>query len=208
MKIGINLFNKSLILSLAILSSGCATYRTQTQYYYSFSSDGYDEVRVKALENKLYDIIPRHREQVKWYDLPHWIPWALVGNDDNGIFGEDAGRKPYKLEIRGKTFCSWTLRNPVHNLMFYVPPIGTAGLKKHHSFSLIKLNKNRIKLLTTEKGEVFGQGDNSFQFSIYDFKPFISLKICYSKNRQLDFYIGGRPDGAIGFKFRPAKKRN
>ncbi|MEK6933888.1 MAG: hypothetical protein AABW75_03365 [Nanoarchaeota archaeon] len=202
-----DIFKRGVILSLAILSSGCATYKISTQNYYSPRNDGFDEIRQNALENRLYEVIPRHKEQVKFYDLPHWIPWALMGNDDNGIFGEDKGSIPYKQEINAKTFCSWTTRNPMHNFMFYVPPLGTAGLKKHLSFSLIKYDKKEIKLFTTKKGEVFGDGKNSFQISFYDFKPFISCKISYSKKRQFDFYFGGRPEGAFGIKFRPAKKR-
>lgn len=196
-----------MLFSLIALSSGCAAYKTPTQNYYSSRKDGFDEIRKRALENELYEVIPRHRKQVKFFDLPHWIPWALMGNDDNGIFGEDKGSTPYKKEINAKTFCSWTARNPMHNLMFYVPPFGTASLKKHQSFSLIRYDEEGTKIFTTKKGEVFGDGRNSFQISIYDFKPFISCKISYSKDRQFDFYFGGRPEGAFGIKFRPAKKR-
>ncbi len=91
--------------------------------------------------------------------------------------------------------------------MFYVPPFRTTGLKKHQSFSLIRYDEKGIKLFTTKKGEVFGEGRNSFQISFYDFKPFISCKISYSEKRQFDFYFGGRSEGAFGIKFRPAKKR-
>ncbi|MBI2632492.1 hypothetical protein HYW75_05800 [Candidatus Pacearchaeota archaeon] len=197
----------NLSTSILILFSGCTTYRTQTQNYYLPRNDGYNSIRQEALENKLYNVIPRHREQVKLYDLPHWIPWALMGNDDNGIFGENSGKRPYKLEIGTKTFCSWTARNPMHNLFFYVPPLGTAGLKKHHTFSLIKCDNMGLKLFSTQKGSVFLEGNNTFQLSFYDFKPFISFKLSYSKNRRFDFYAGGRPEGAFGFKFRPIKKR-
>lgn|SRR3989338_7219286 len=201
------IIKNSLIASLLILSTGCTHYKAQTRNYYSPRNDGNDEIRQKALESKFYDFIPRHRTQIKWYDLPHWIPWALMGNDNNGIFGEDKGSLPYRKDISVKTFCSWTARNPLHNISFYVPPLGTTGLKKHQSFSLIRCDENGLKILTTKKGYVFLKGNNTFQISVYDFKPFISFKFCYSKSRQCDFYVGGRPEGAFGFKFRPVKKR-
>lgn len=51
------------------------------------------------------------------------LRWALFGNDDDGIYGPDwfnKGRETSWVAIK------WWLRNPCHNLTFYVPPFGYA----------------------------------------------------------------------------------
>lgn len=51
-----------------------------------------------------------------WYQKLNPI-WALIGNDDDGLYGDDkwrAGRaKTWRLAVE------WWLRNPMHNLMWY-----------------------------------------------------------------------------------------
>lgn len=105
----------SISLAIILFSSGCATYKVPTEAL----------MKEDAPPHWLYDIVPRHRCQIQWYDAGHWGTWMLFGNDDDGIFGEDS-KNPYKSDepISFKKGLYWACRNPFHNFCFYT--IGTA----------------------------------------------------------------------------------
>ena len=47
----------------------------------------------KAIQSSMYNYVPRKREQLKPLDV-RWVSWCFVGNEDDGIFGEYAGKPP------------------------------------------------------------------------------------------------------------------
>ncbi len=84
----------SLVTASFLLISlvSCVPYRYHTRDFVACQEEcepTCHQCREQAREHWLYDIIPRHRSQIYWYDVPHWITWALFGNDDDGIFGEE-----------------------------------------------------------------------------------------------------------------------
>ena len=196
-----------LLLSNLIYLSGCASYHNSAQKYvnYGIEQSKYAEIREEASRHSLYEIIPRHREQIEWYDVPHWTAWALLGNEDDGIFGE-ARRTPYSKNITSKTFCSWNTRNPLHNFNFYF--IGTAQETNHSHFSLINLERGSSHVFSPQKPSLSQKKGLYFNISLADFLPFLSWNVPVGKTRDFDGYLGWRPDGAFGIKFRPAKKKN
>lgn len=114
--------------------------------------------------------------------------WALFGNDDDGYFGDDrwrAGRtKTLGLALQ------WWLRNPFHNLFFYV--IGIA---------------DRPRTFWSRPGRGWGEVDGwTFHWLQADggrFRfPFASFR-----NHRFSAYAGWRPYGAFGFKFQIKRKR-
>lgn len=68
----------------------------------------------------LHRIIPDTRADMSFFTA---IPWALLGNDEGGIFGE---RDPYHTVLGNPVtftlwgFIRWWFRNPFHNLFFHV----------------------------------------------------------------------------------------
>ena len=180
------------VLAFSLFTPGCATYKISTSSYADRirDEDKYKDVKKEALQHSLYKFIPLHREQIKFYDLGHWLTWTFFGNDNDRIFGEETGKIPYSTNINFKTFCSWNLRNPMHNLTFYVPPLGTAGLERHFNINLLSLDREGFSCFKEEEGKVFREGNNSLQLSFNDGLPFISMKIFYLRKRQFDFYFG------------------
>ena len=94
------------LLSFLIMAfaGGCASYKISTREISQTldqdskrlaAPDCFDVNENAAFDHPLYNIIPRHRSQIRWYDAGHWTTWMLFGNDDDGIFGE-ARKKPYK----------------------------------------------------------------------------------------------------------------
>lgn len=112
--------------------------------------------------------------------------WALFGNEDDGIYGDDRWRgtrnpTPWLAIV-------WWFRNPFHNLFFYMIGIadhprtfystkewGTPGW----TFHLLRSDKYRWIWL-----------------------PFASYK---KAGGGFNFYAGWRPYGAFGFKLNFAK---
>ena len=185
----------SLVLSASLLS-GCATYKKPTSSYGPKLDDSHYEIREKAVQSPIYDIVPRHREQIKPFDFAHWTTWALMGNDGDGIFGEYSGKNPYTTNINFKGFCSWNARNPMHNLTFYV--IGSANWKKHYNFSLISTEKDKgIEVLSNASKWKKGT-KKTFDIGFNDFKPY--LKIAPPK---VDVFLGWRRNGSFEIKARP-----
>ena len=66
----------------------------------------------------LNKIIPSNRKDATWLT---WLPWALFGNDEVGVYGE---RSPVwhseYPDLTVKTWFLWWARNPFCNLFTYV----------------------------------------------------------------------------------------
>ncbi len=144
----------------------------------------------------LYDIIPKHRSQIEWYDAGHWITWALFGNEDDGIFGEESSKGKAE-NVTGAV--KWWLRNPLHNFCFYV--IGSAD-RKNSEFTLLAISGKGIKALSyqEEGGTNFPSMGTCFFLGFHGWKPFLSLRLAYTDTRRSDFYIGWRCRGDFGAK--------
>lgn len=191
-----------------ILLSGCAGYKVCTQ---AFLDEPPTEDKVlyenkkAALSHWLYRAIPRHRCQIKWYDIGHWTTWMLFGNDDDGIFGEEAH---YRLDQK-VTSCKalrWCLRNPLHNFCFYT--IGSAHCR-NSEITLLKIADYQVRYFRySPYGTTNFAGKNtSFFLGLHGWKPFVSLRLVYSKTRSGNFYIGWRTSGNFGIKCNIAAKR-
>jgi hypothetical protein len=186
-----------------MLATSCASYKVPSESFARKRSGEhaahYAQVEKRALEHPFYRGIPRHRRQVRWYDLPRWIHWGLLGNDDNGIFGESQ-RIPYSTNIHTGTFICWSTRNPLHNFSFYV--VGSAHWKRHYHAVLFSIAHGRVRAFARGERKVF-DSDNSFKMAFNDFRPFIALQFSHFGNRRFQFYVGWRERGNLGFKFRP-----
>lgn len=186
-----------------LLLSGCTSYKIKTESFLCFPSDNDPnafEKKRQALEHPLYQIIPRHRCQIKWYDIGHWITWTLFGNDDDGIFGEESTAKyrSHKKPSLSKAL-AWAARNPLHNFCFYV--IGSA-YRENSEITLISIAPPRARALTYRRQGhiVFAGKRTSFFLGLHGGKPFISLRLAYTQTIQSDFYIGWRCRGNFGIK--------
>jgi hypothetical protein len=170
--------------------TGCAPYKIQNS-----------DLDFTKNNHSMYHIIPRHRCQMAWYDAGHWAAWAFFGNDDDGIFGEDSAVPFCSEKPNGcAKALRWWLRNPLHNFCFYV--IGSAH-RMNGEFTIIQWGPgNRYCLFWYEpQGEtVFAGSGTSFYLGFHGWKPFVSLRIAYSRKLRSDFYIGWRPRGNFGIK--------
>lgn len=166
------------------------------------------EKEATACNHMLYKIIPRHRAQIKWYDIGHWTTWALFGNDDDGIFGEGkkANYKPQE-PISAKLALYWTCRNPLHNFCFYV--IGQAYMK-NSELALVSIANGSYSFFTykPEGKTVFEEGSSSLFFGFHGWKPFIAFKMQYTPKYHTEFYLGWRERGNFGLKLIPLKSYN
>lgn len=195
------------VAGTALFATSCASYKVPSSSFARTRSGAhaahYAAVEQRALEHPLYRAIPRHRSQARWYDVPRWTHWGLVGNDDNGIFGESQ-RVPYSTNIHLGTFVRWSARNSLHNFSFYV--VGSAHWKRHYRVALLSAGDYGVRAFCRGEDKVF-DSDNSFKIALHDFKPFISCQFSHFKNRRFQFYVGWRERGNLGFKFRPWAKR-
>lgn len=153
------------------------------------------------LAHPLYSIIPRHRSQIYWYDVGHWLTWAAFGNDDDGIFGEEktAFYKMDKPPSLAKAF-QWALRNPFHNFCFYV--IGSAH-RPNSEWILISLSETKCESLTYHplaKQNFSAHDESGLLLALHGGKPFISFRFCHSNGRKSEFYLGWRERGNFGAK--------
>lgn len=201
-------FSFSFLLSVFFLHS-CAPYQIKTNdlpigYPSKSISEKEENFRQKARSHYLYQLIPRHRSQIQWYDASHWISWGLVGNDDDGIFGEEPSSN-YKTQhpIGMKRALLWSLRNPLHNFSFYV--IGSAQWK-NSEFIFLRLSPEKFSMFRYRPigGKEFGGKGSSLLFCLHGWKPFFSLRLYYG--RLLEFYLGWRSRGNFGIKFLPIRK--
>lgn len=131
--------------------------------------------------NWVTEHFPPRRQPSVWRKLNPF--WAIFGNDDDGIFGDDrwrAGRaKTLGLAVK------WWFRNPFHNLFFYV--IGIA---------------HKPRTFWSVEGRMWGEVDGwTFHWLRADggwfYLPFASFQ-----NHRFSAYAGWRPYGAFGFKFQ------
>lgn len=196
-------FARKSILQLAfyLFLSGCASYKIPTS---SFMDDCH--YNSPALKHPLYNVVPRHRSQIKWYDISHWMAWMLLGNDDDGIFGE--GEKALycpEEQVSAWKAVKWSCRNPMHNFCYYV--IGSAH-QVNSEFSLLKCNCRKLCLCTyrSEPEQDFEKGP-SFFLGFHGWKPCISIHLFYNKSYRGQFYLGWRERGNFGIKFLPVIKR-
>jgi hypothetical protein len=179
--------------------SGCSTYKYPTGSFYEKASP----MESSAANHGLYQITPRHRSQLYWYDLCHRTTWMLFGNDDDGIFGEgpSANYRPNQPPCFAKAV-AWWFRNPLHNFCFYV--IGSAH-RENTQIDIFQIVDNKISGLhyRPEGTHLFEDGKSSFHVALHGGKPFISLRLCYHPNYRADFYIGWRERGNFGIKILP-----
>lgn len=159
--------------------------------------------RQEASAHWLYQFIPRHRSQIRWYDLGHWTTWMLFGNDDDGIFGEFS-KSGYRLnqDVCFSKALDWACRNPLHNFCFYV--IGSAH-RQNSEFTFVKLSRRHMDFFHyLPQGHTnFADTGTSFFVGLHGGKPFISLRLRYSPCWKSDFYIGWRERGNFGIKCLP-----
>lgn len=206
-------FYLQLCLCFDIFSS-CSTYKHATQSYYKPPNSCityeewslYDQHQAQAASHWLYHLIPRHRSQIRWFDVGHWVTWGLFGNDDDGIFGEANVPlfRPDKNASLGKGI-AWMLRNPLHNFCFYV--IGNAGAPTDE-WTLLKINSKKVEFFTYkhQADTVFAGRYSSFFLGLHNGLPLISLRVAYGHFWKSDFYIGWRERGNFGIKFLPLTK--
>lgn len=195
---------------------GCVSYRYPTNVYYAPPSITiteeehiqYESEQKNALNHWLYRIIPRHRSQIRWYDLGHWFMWALFGNDDAGIFAE----AHLPLFNRDQPIClckslMWMLRNPLHNFCYYV--IGSAACP-NDELTLLKINRKQVEFMKYHPvaRTVFAGRYTSFYVGLHNGKPLISLRLAYGPKWKSDFYIGWRDKGNFGIKILPLTKNS
>lgn len=122
---------------------------------------------------------------ISWKVIPRLKPsgsgliWALFGNEDDGTIGDRNWNPEQKdtIWIRIK----WWLRNPLHNLTFYV--LGCAGVES-------------TRYSTANAGVFKGDGGWMFAYSKtkYMIYPFVSYL------GHIKFYIGWRERGNFGIK--------
>lgn len=197
-----------------IVLNGCASYRIPTKAF-SSNSDHFESICPKedidspqqiASNHWLYDFIPRHRSQIKWYDLGHTLTWMFFGNDDDGIFGEGlhAHYYPEKPASLAKAV-AWGSRNPLHNFCFYV--IGSAE-RENSEIDFLSITPWEIRGFDykPQGNTVFLDECSSLYLGLHGGKPFLSFRWVYSFKYRFDFYVGWRCRGNFGIKFIPFKK--
>lgn len=187
-----------------ILVPGCAPYRISTPEFVDRrcrdQGCGTLEEEQKAARHWLYGIVPRHRCQIRCYDVGHWTTWALFGNDDDGLFGEASTSR--RLSGCEPGFCRalwWQLRNPLHNFCFYV-----AGQAEsiNDQFVLLNVSGCRCEALSyhCEAESLFPEEGSCFTFAFHGGKPFVGLRLRFSRCWRSDLYLGWRERGNFGIK--------
>ena len=143
-------------------------------------------VKKLPLAIRLY---PESRNAIGPHEADSQLAWALLGNDDDGIFGEKTS------DFQGELSCSRALacqlRNPLHNFCFYV--IGSAD-RCNDELDLLKITKNGVCIFHYHPyaKTVFADQNSSLYLGLHGGKPFFSLRLNYFYDRQLDFYFGWR----------------
>jgi len=202
-------YSISFLFMLLLVLPGCASYKVATQdIALPQQVEISDEEIVPTKEARahwLYSVIPRHRSQIRWYDVGHWCTWALFGNDDDGIFGEDAGYRQ-GLPNDGSKALAWGLRNPFHNLCFYV--IGSAH-RSNSEFTILEITSKKLRLLQYHPvaDRTYASKGSSFLLALHGGKPFASLRLAYTDEHTSDIYLGWRHRGNFGAKCLPWAKR-
>jgi hypothetical protein len=200
-----------LALPFFFLLSGCEYYRCDnSRFVTSEISPNPTRKETVRYENEreanrswLYAIIPRHRSQIRWYDIGHWTTWIFFGNDDEGLFGESP-RRPYKVHDKNdlKKAFSWWIRNPLHNFTHYT--IGSAH-RTNSEFTILNINCHGLCCChySPLASRQYGSKCTSFYLALHGGKPLISLRIVYPWKRKTEFYFGWGKKGNFGIKFLP-----
>lgn len=200
-----------LALPLFFLLSSCAELKYGNKRFLcqppSENSSSKELVRYqnerKAAKHWLYCVVPRHRCQIRWYDIGHWVTWVFFGNDDEGIFGESP-RSPYNPYCKNNTkkAMRWWIRNPLHNFTHYT--IGSA-YRVNSEYTLFNANCHGICCChyTPVATRNYGSKCSSFYLALHGGKPLISLRLNYPRKKKTEFYIGWRKEGNFGIKFHP-----
>jgi hypothetical protein len=187
--------------------TACASYKVPTETL--VQSCPHKEITLEeqqASSHWLYHAIPRHRCQIRWFDVGHWCSWMLLGNDDDGLFGEASHKKHRSDQRIGATRAlTWGMRNPLHNFCHYV--IGQPRGKKSE-FVLLSLSRKKSAVFsyTPESSGVFPQEDSCLHIAFHGIRPFVGLRLKLSPRRRGDFYLGWRERGNFGVKCQPLKK--
>lgn len=144
-----------------------------------------------------YSHAPRYYKEIEPSDFKSKCSWALFGNEDDGIYGEDADFLPNDPNDDTKAR-KWWVRNPLHNFCFYV--IGSAD-KVNDEITLFRASQNGLSAFTYKPvgDTVFADKASSLFLGLHGKKPFFSLRIG-SRRRSFDFYLGWRERGNFGFK--------
>jgi|GEM_PF-1694680 len=192
--------NKFILFFLLFFVTGCAPYKKR---YDECISRPLSKIELEASSHPVYSFVPRHRDQVAWYDLGHLTTWAIFGNDDGGLFNEAKAKRAKRPVVISwqealRCFC----RNPFHNFSFYV--IGQKGTPQSE-FTLFAIRDGKMELWKTrKKGSTFPNRDrSSFFLGFHGYKPFISCRVLYGESSRSDFYIGWREKGNFGLKLIP-----
>ena len=147
---------------------------------------GHASANAKTEEHWLYTVIPKSRGDAWGLRI---IPWALFGNDEDGIFGERSG-VPTFGDHTTRTAFRWWKRNPFHNLSWHVLrwPVKEA-------YILIEMPGQSTFLWRVHRNWV--ADGPQFQIVLI---PFFSSW----RGDTWEGYIGWRVHGALGFAFRRA----
>jgi len=200
-----------LALPLFFLLSGCAQYKYGNERFLCQpepkTCSPKDAMRYqnerRASRHWLYCVVPRHRCQIRWYDVGHWMTWALFGNDDEGIFGESAN-SPYlgHCKNNSKKAARWWIRNPLHNFTHYA--IGSAHCV-NSELTILNANCHGVCCChyTPVATRNYGSRCTSFYLALHGGKPLISLRLNYPWQKKTEIYIGWRKEGNFGIKFLP-----
>jgi hypothetical protein len=204
--------------------SGCAPYKIETESFLNYpplpqkSEEGnqtlcmpenaWEENKKAALSHWLYRVVPKHRCQIQWHDIGHWLTWMLFGNDDDGIFGEEytSNYRPHQ-KVSVQKALRWMCRNPLHNFCFYV--IGTA-YRQNSELTLLEISKERFCFFSYHqdgKNRVFPSKSSCIFLALHGGKPFFSLRLAYHRSHQAEFYLGWRDRGNFGIKCLPFHRK-
>jgi hypothetical protein len=192
-------------LLLMVILGGCASYKIPTEAFQTIEPVA-SQGEKASCSHWLYDYVPRHRSQIRWYDVGHWTTWMLFGNDDAGIFCEEEIYKNSNEPATTSRAVKCFLRNPFHNFCFYV--IGSAH-RKNSELTLFNLTPRGLCLFhySPEETRNFGSDCSALFCALHGGKPFVSLRVSYTPNWKGDFYIGWRKRGNFGVKFVPLTRR-
>jgi hypothetical protein len=197
------------IIFFAVSLWSCAPYKVKTVEFIerhpsNFNLPKDQTLRKEGLNHWLYSIIPRHHSQIRFFDIVHWTMWSLLGNNDDGLFGEEeTGKYKTRRKIGVGRAIAWGLRNPLHNFCFYT--IGTAYWK-NPQFTILALAKEKKLFMHYEPNEetAFAGKGTSLYIGLHGWKPFISVRVYYG--RLFESYAGWRSRGNFGLKLILAKK--
>lgn len=129
---------------------------------------------------------PRREMPMPWLLRLFNFSWAIFGNDDDGLFGDERWRAGREKTLR--LALTWWFRNPFHNLFFYV--IGVA-------------DRDRVFYSSRDwgvQGWTFHAINCTDTWLRWVWLPFISYR-----SPRVSFYAGWRPYGAFGLKLNRGK---